>query len=404
MIHRPLTPLKYYRLPWNLADNAITWMEPTTKCNMYCDGCYRANDPMGHRPLDDVIQELNTIKSLRKTDGVSIAGGEPLLYPHILDLVKYIADQGWKPIIITNGTLLAPEIIQDLTKAGLVGFTVHVDSHQRRPDWLGKTEAELCELRLHLARLIREAGQGKLTLAFNATIYRDTLQDIPLLTRWAQEHMDLVQTMVYILYRSAKKQAQFDTYVGGDKVDPALLVYQLDDKEEHQDVVAQEVVDKIREASPAYEPNAFLNGTEEALSIKWLLSTSAGRDGRFLTYMDPKFAEFVQTFHHFVFGTYMAYTRPCWTKTVQTLFPAAVVNKGLRRMFFKWLFNPSGWLQPLYFQTITIIQPPDVLDDGRITMCDGCPDSMVYQGRLLWKCRLDEMQKFGGLVRCVPRP
>jgi MoaA/NifB/PqqE/SkfB family radical SAM enzyme len=39
MESRPLAPEKYYRLPWNLADNAITWLEPTTTCNMACEGC-----------------------------------------------------------------------------------------------------------------------------------------------------------------------------------------------------------------------------------------------------------------------------------------------------------------------------------------------------------------------------
>lgn len=40
-----------YRLPWNLTDNAIAWLEPTMKCNLACEGCYRANinqrDPFG---------------------------------------------------------------------------------------------------------------------------------------------------------------------------------------------------------------------------------------------------------------------------------------------------------------------------------------------------------------------
>ena len=74
MRKRPLTPGSYYRLPWNLADNAITWLEPTTKCNLYCEGCYRENDPDGHRPLADVIRELETVKTLRRTDNISIAG------------------------------------------------------------------------------------------------------------------------------------------------------------------------------------------------------------------------------------------------------------------------------------------------------------------------------------------
>ena len=143
-----------------MADNAITWIEPTTKCNMTCEGCYRENDPMGDRPLKDVMRELEQIKKIRKTGGISIAGGEPLIYPQIVDLVKYVADQGWKPIVISNGTCITKGLVRDLMKAGLVAFTVHVDSHQQRPEWTGKSESELNELRLHLAEIIHDAGEG----------------------------------------------------------------------------------------------------------------------------------------------------------------------------------------------------------------------------------------------------
>jgi MoaA/NifB/PqqE/SkfB family radical SAM enzyme len=33
--------LSLYRLPWNYSDNGISWLEPTTKCNLRCEGCYR---------------------------------------------------------------------------------------------------------------------------------------------------------------------------------------------------------------------------------------------------------------------------------------------------------------------------------------------------------------------------
>jgi uncharacterized Fe-S cluster-containing radical SAM superfamily protein len=401
MQSKPLTPENYYRLPWNLADNAITWLEPTTKCNMACEGCYREKGD--HRPLADVIQELETIKRLRKTDGISIAGGEPLLYPQLLDLVRYVDSQGWKPIIITNGTLLTPEIIRELKKAGLVGFTVHVDSHQGRPDSPAQTEAGLNEVRTRLATMIHEAGQGQISCAFNATIYRDTLKDIPVLTQWATEHMDIVQTMVYILFRTAKSQASFDAFALGERVDPTQLVYQLDHQEEHQDVVAQEVADQIRLASPDYEPCAYLNGTEDTRAMKWLLSLSMGDKNKIYGYLDGKFAEFLQSAHHYRYGTYLAYTRPCLARNVQFLLPLSLFNRSLRRAFGKWLKNPLDWRKPLYLQSIMIIQPVDVFADGRISMCDGCPDSMVYGGRLVWKCRVDELQKFGGFIQCVPK-
>ena len=40
-----------YRLPWSLPDNSISWLEPTAACNLACFGCYRENDPKGHKPL-----------------------------------------------------------------------------------------------------------------------------------------------------------------------------------------------------------------------------------------------------------------------------------------------------------------------------------------------------------------
>jgi hypothetical protein len=400
---RPLTPESYYRLPWNLADNAITWLEPTTKCNLYCEGCYRENDPAGHRPLEDVIRELETVRTLRRTDGISIAGGEPLIYPHIVELVRYVAAQGWKPIINSNGHALTPALVRDLAQAGLVGFTMHVDSHQNRPGWQGKSEAELCTLRLNLAEMIHENSGGRVACAFNATIYRDTLDEVPMLARWAQKHMDKVQTMVFILFRSAKALAGFDCLADGRPVAVKELVYQLDHMEEHKDILAQEVVDKLREDDPGFEPCAFLNGTEDPRSMKWLLTLKVGNKSRTLGYLGPKLAEVVQSFHHLAWGTYLAYARPWLTNTAQALFPLAFFIKSIRAVFWKWLKQPAKWTDCLHIQSIMIIQPCDVFQDGRQNMCDGCPDAILHKGRMVWSCRVDELEKYGAFIGCTPR-
>ncbi|MCP4575707.1 MAG: radical SAM protein [Deltaproteobacteria bacterium] len=373
---------------------------------MSCEGCYRENDPRGDRPLEDVIKELEQVKKLRKTGGISIAGGEPLIYPHIVDLVRYVAGQGWKPIIISNGMCLTPELVGELRKAGLVAFTVHVDSHQQRPDWIGKTEAQLNALRLHLAEIIRDAGHGRISCGFNATIYPDTLKDIPMLTRWGQAHMDVVHTMVYILFRQARVAPQFDYFVEGRQIDPAKaghLRYLAEEGTNHRDIMSQEVVDLIREVAPEYEPCAFLNSNQDPNAVKWLLGVRAGGPDRILGYMNGRFIEMIQVLHHLVFGTYTAYSRPGLTKVSQALFPLALINRGMFNVFWNWLKDPSQWLKRVHLQSILIIQPPDVLADGRQAMCDGCPDGMYYEGRMIWKCRLDEIQKFGDFIQCVPK-
>jgi len=50
-----------------------------------------------------------------------------------------------------------------------------------------------------------------------------------------------------------------------------------------------------------------------------------------------------------------------------------------------------------------IIQPVDILADGRMNMCDACPDITVHEGELVWSCRLEERKAHGGFARGVPR-
>ena len=42
-----------YRLPWSKADNSIAWLEVTSSCNLYCEGCYRKNIKDSHKSLDE---------------------------------------------------------------------------------------------------------------------------------------------------------------------------------------------------------------------------------------------------------------------------------------------------------------------------------------------------------------
>ncbi len=82
-----LNHLDYYRLPWNLSDNIISWLEPTAKCNLACLGCYRKNEVNSHKTLGEIKEELKVFLRNRNTDSISIAGGEPLLHPQIAEIV-----------------------------------------------------------------------------------------------------------------------------------------------------------------------------------------------------------------------------------------------------------------------------------------------------------------------------
>jgi hypothetical protein len=391
-----------YRLPWSLTDNVIAWLEPTKQCNISCDGCYSANVNGSHKSLDQIRADLDLFQRFRKTDAVSIAGGDPLTHPELAEVVALVAERGLKPVVNTNGYALTPALLRELAAAGLVGITFHVDSLQKRPGWIGRTEVELNELRQQFADLVAEVGG--ISCAFNATVYEKTLPLVPEIVAWAQRNPAKVQVVVFIAFRT--EDTRFDYYAGGERIETRKLVYH-GGRPERIDISSREIAGTIQARFPGYRPAAYLNGTERPDSLKWLLSLVVNDGEDLLGSVGPKFVELAQVAHHLRNGRYLGYVAPKVVARAKAMLPLAVVDPGLRAAARRWgaklLRRPWRVLRPLHLQSIMIIQPIDMTADGRASMCDGCPDMTVHQGELVWSCRLEEQLAFRTTLRAVPR-
>ncbi|MBN1301113.1 MAG: radical SAM protein [Melioribacteraceae bacterium] len=401
-----LLPTDLYRLPWTLPDNAISWLEPTAQCNLACDGCYRFNEKNSHKPLDEVRQELDIFQKFRKTDCISIAGGEPLLYPHIIDLVAEIKSRNIKPIINTNGVALTKAFLKELKNAGVFGFTFHVDSKQGRSgDWKNKNELELNELRYYYARML--ADVKNIACSFNATVYDDTLQYVPSLINWAHENIDIVNTIVFIAFRHIVPQMQFDWYAYDRKVDWQNVHYHSDD-ERKVDIKSTDMLKETVKVFPDFKPAAYLNGTHQSDAYKWLLTERVGNKDKIFGYAGEKFMELIMAAYHFRNNRYLSYASPGTIKmgksSILLLWP---FDKGIKKALKNYLSyivkNPFRIFKRANLQTVLFIQPVDFKEDGSQVMCDGCPDITVYKDRLVWSCRLEEQKQFNTFLRSIPR-
>ena len=400
-----LNHLNYYRLPWNLPDNGISWLEPTTECNLRCEGCYRDATGPGHKTLQELREDLQVFKKFRKSDCMSIAGGDPLVYPQIVELVRMIRDMGWKPIINTNGLSLDDMLLRELKKAGVFGFTIHIDTSQKRPKVKATTESELNELRLYYAKMLAEVGG--ITCSFNATVSEKTLHEVPDMVKWAQKHADVVHTMVFILFRSPRLTGDFDLYANGKKVE-FDGIYTESDWGGKKYVMAPDIVEKIKEADRLYQPSGYLNGTANPDSLKWLLASRIVLNGTTMGYLSPRFLELVQTLNHLFTGTYLAYAKPkSVAKGKTAAFVVGLFDNQMRRIFLNTLKNslrnPLNFFRSAYIQSLMIIQPVNLEDDGRQDMCDSCPDITVHNGKLVWSCRLEELNTFGTFIQTVAK-
>jgi pyruvate-formate lyase-activating enzyme len=390
-----------YRLPWSMNDNPIAWLEVTDICNIHCEGCYRQY-MTGHKSLEQIKEEILFFIKWRNPDNVSIAGGEPLIHPNIVDMVAFIAQNGIKPIVLTNAMALTPELLRELKKAGLAGFTIHIDSHQNRPHWKDKTEREMNELRQHYADMI--AAEGGVYVIFNSTVYPSTFHEIPDVVRWGQANIDRVQGLVFITYRTATTT----TYAARDYADREVDFSQLSyvrDRFDEKFVTGPEVYQMIKDTCPEYAPSGYLGGSILHTSYKWTAGAVIGSKKRVYGSTGKKTMELAQAGHHAWKGTYLAYLSSARVgRKVFLLSPwDATVRQAARTWLKDVARHPGRLFDRLYIQSIGIIQAPDILPDGRADMCDSCPDMTVYDGKLINSCRMDEYRLFGGFLSVVAK-
>ena len=388
-----------YRLPWSLNDNPIAWLEITDVCDIHCPCCYRQNIT-GHKPLDQIKTEVLFLKRWRNPDNISIAGGEPLLHPHIIDIVAFIAEQGLKPIIITNAVSLTPDLLRNLKQAGVAGFTIHIDSRQFRPGWEGADETALNAVRQQYTDMLH--AEGGLLAFFNSTVFADTLAQVPSIVSWGLSQIDKVHGLVFITFRHITPETASAASAAPDRLD--TLGYVINASEERF-LTSGDVYDCIKQHQPLYDVSSYLGGSVVHSSIKWLVGTMIGSRHTIFGSMTGKTMELVQTLHHLFTGRYASYFSS--NRVGNRFFTAGLWDRAIRSAAFRrtkeLLRRPWRLFNRIYMQSIVIVQAPDLLPDGSVDMCDSCPDTTVYNGRLVHSCRLDEYRLFGSLVS-VARP
>ena len=112
-------------------------LELTRRCNHRCAYCYTSwGAPelhyAGHGGESNVRQIERIVERLKEetpVEDIALSGGEPLMRRDLAQIVAFIARRGITPIVITNGSLLTPERIDEL--APHCGFEVTLLSTRR---------------------------------------------------------------------------------------------------------------------------------------------------------------------------------------------------------------------------------------------------------------------------------
>jgi MoaA/NifB/PqqE/SkfB family radical SAM enzyme len=107
----------------------------TKRCNLSCGYCFEYDKVSPPVPLEVLKARIDRLAELR-TVFVTLTGGESLMHPDAIELVRYVRERGMTPFLNTNGFLLTREIIDGLNDAGLFALQLSIDN--ARPNAVSK--------------------------------------------------------------------------------------------------------------------------------------------------------------------------------------------------------------------------------------------------------------------------
>lgn len=175
-------------------------LELSRTCNLRCVYCYASSG----KPLENelALAEIEDIIGQAIELGVKkiivLGGGEPLLYPQLLDVLDFIISKNLVVDLFTNGVMMTPDLAGELYKRG-VGVVVKMNSRKAAvQDYLADHEGTLHAINEGLA-VLRDAGypDADHNLGIETIICRQNYDELPDLWRWArrQEIVPYVETM-----------------------------------------------------------------------------------------------------------------------------------------------------------------------------------------------------------------
>jgi len=381
-----------YKLPWSTTDNQGGWVEVTDNCNLLCPGCYRQR-LTGDKPLEQVKDEILGCKKITHCDTMVIAGGEPLIYPFIADVIRYTASLGLKPLLLTNGKELNDATLHELKNAGLKRMHIHVDAQQERDGWPGKNETELNELRQAYADMLWKL-KG-IQCGFHITVVQETLGHIPAIMEWYRRNMHKVQHLSLIALRGIPLIPGIGYFVNGSEI-PAQKLVNSYTGTSGISITTKEILDCIHNVYPGYLPSAYISGDALQEINKQLFIVNIGSSRSFFGVMGARSMELTQAFCHMFRGRYFSFIPdPAIGKKV---FLLSLFDKQMRKTFRKYLRHllksPLEVFRKVYLQSMIIQQPIEFIGDEK-NVCEHCVNPMVFNGLVINPCELDEYRVYG---------
>lgn len=160
----------------------IAW-EVTAACNlacMYCRASASASPDEAELSTEEAEGFIDQVAPLRPM--LIFSGGEPLLRPDIFGLADYARSRGIRVSLATNGTLLTPEAVERIKRAGIMRVSISLDGPSPEVHDASRGPGSFDLAAQGIGNL-----RGEVDFQINMTITKDNLDEVSATMDLAEE-------------------------------------------------------------------------------------------------------------------------------------------------------------------------------------------------------------------------
>ena len=369
-----------YNLPWKYNDAPHAILDIIRGCNIKCDACYN-NAECKIKTFYEVVEDYKKIISVRKISSIALIGGEPLLNPDLIKIVKFLKQEGLSVELFSNGVLLDEDKVKELSLAGVDLVFLHIDIGQKRKDLPQNYKIDdVDKLRTQKAKMLYNYG---IEVAMSITVKKEDFgENLDNYLKYFKESK-FINYFLITLYRDITNYGKLNGILNQDVKGKEKKIINADEPS------MQEIMDYLNNRK--LEPYTYLTGHYNKELPRWICYQYAAS----YKYDTLRFTQNIKNskFERFYLkrikekkGVYPFFTKQdCIINSVYMMlnaFCGGYFTANLSFLFKSW----DKWKK---IKRILIQEPASVNSDGNLEFCESCPDITVRNGKIVPVCVCD---------------